>query len=432
LREVWATIVGGRGSGHETPTFCTFLDLGTEQAKALVVQPSERESLVVGAGTAQHEQHVSRQEGAPVDVPAMVQCCDQALRQAEDMTEHCCGERVVPDWVVVCVPSCMTVAQTNSVTIQRSDPARRVSEDEFGDVLRRAQRLALRQLGVRVRRRRAEAGGRFDLLETAVSGVWIDGRSVTSPLGLTGEQMTVAVFNVAIQSSYMEVVKAVTERLGLETLETLSAWSALASATRQKDGVCIDVGGSSTDVMLILAGSVWATASIPLGGSEFTAQIARGLDIAAPEAERLKLAYGLQRLEEPFREAVRSALLPVLEHWVESLGEVLQMACGRHSLPRQFSLCGGSSVLPDLVAVLRSFPWSRSMSGSLRPEVVVLRPWEIPGVLDRTGLLTGQQYVPPLAIAGRSARGGHGVSQWGSMLRGVKKPAVFVNGGGTS
>jgi hypothetical protein len=125
--------------------------------------------------------------------------------------------------------------------------------------------------------------------------VWIDGRSVTSPLGLTGEQMTVAVFNVAIQSSYMEVVKAVTEPLGLETLETLSAWSALASATRQKDGVCIDVGGSSTDVMLILAGSVWATASIPLGGSEFTAQIARGLDIAAPEAERLPMVSSVSR-----------------------------------------------------------------------------------------------------------------------------------------
>jgi cell division protein FtsA len=432
LREVWATIVGGRASEHETPTFCTFLDLGTEQAKALVVQPNERQSLVVGAGTAQYELHVSRRGGAPVDVQATVQCCDRALRQAEDMTEHCCGDRVVPDWVVACVPGCVTVAQTNSITIQRSDPTRRVSEDEFGEVLRRAQRLALRQLGARVRPRRADNGARFDLLETAVAGAWIDGRSVTSPLGLTGEKMTVAVFNAAIRASYMEAVKAVMERLGLEILEMASGWSALASATRQKDGVCIDVGGSSTDVMLILGGSVWTTASIPLGGSEFTAHIARSLDVSAPEAERLKLAYSLRRLEEPSREAVGAAVLEILEQWAQSLGEALETACGWHPLPRQFTVCGGSSDLPGLVDVLRSFPWSTSMNGFLHPEVVVLRPWEIPGVLDRTGLLTGQQYVPPLAVAGRSARGSHGLSHWGEMLHKVKKPRAFVNGGGTS
>jgi cell division ATPase FtsA len=432
LREVWATIVGGRAGEHETPTFCTFLDLGTEQAKALVVQPSERESLVVGAGTAQYELHVSRQGGAPVDVQAMVQCCDRALRQAEDMTERCCGDRVVPDWVVVCVPGCVTVAQTNSITIQRSDPTRRVSEDEFGELLRRAQRLALRRLGARVRPRQAEDGGRFDLLETAVSGAWIDGRSVTSPLGLSGEKMTVAVFNAVIPSSYMEVVREVTERLGLEILEIASGWSALASATRQKDGVCIDVGGSSTDVMLILGASVWTAISMPVGASEFTAHIARSLDVSAPEAERLKRAYGLRRLEEASREAVRAAVLEVLERWVQSLGEALQTACGRRPLPRQFTVCGGGSALPDLLDVLRWFPWSESMHGSLRPEVEVLRPWEIPGVLDRTGLLTGQQYVPPLAVAGRSTHGKHEGSHWGEILRAVKRPSAFVNGGGAS
>jgi hypothetical protein len=338
----------------------------------------------------------------------------------------------VPDWAVVCVPGCVTVAQTHSVTVQRSKPHRRVDEAEYGEVVRRTQRLALEQLGVGVRRRGVDAAGSYHLLESALSGAWIDGRSVTSPLGLTGEKMTVAVFNAAIRSSYMEVVKAVTERLGLEILETASAWSALASATRQKEGVCIDVGGSSTDVMLILGEAVWATASIPMGGSEFTAHIARSLEVSTLEAERLKLAYSLRRLEEPLRKAVRAAVMPVLKQWVQSLEEALETACGGHPLPRQFGVCGGSSVLPDLVGVLRSFPWSKSTSGSLSPEVVVLRPWEIPGVLDRTGLLTGQQYVPSLAITGQSAGGRHGVSHWGEMLRGVKKPRAFVNGGGTS
>jgi hypothetical protein len=122
----------------------------------------------------------------------------------------------------------------------------------------------------------------------------------------------------------------------------------------------------------------------------------------------------------------------VLEEWAASLGETVRTMYGRHGVPRRFAICGGSSGLPDLVEVLYSFPWSDSAYGALRPEVTVLRSWEIPGVLDRTGSLTGQQYVAPLAVAERSTRGRHGWSQWDDLLRQVKKPAAFANRGGRS
>jgi cell division protein FtsA len=432
LRGLWAAIAGGRAKEREAPAFCTILDLGTDQAKALVVELRGRESLVVGAGAARYEQHVSRQGGVPVDLQGMVQCCDRALRQAEDMTETCCEGQVVPDWVVLCVPGCATTARTHSASVQRSDPAKRVSEGELGEVLRRVQRLALRELAEKSGPRPMETGSELELLETAVCGMWIDGRSVTSPLGLPGTKLSAAVLNVVVPASYSGMVKQVIERLGLEILELASMWRALASAARQKDGVCVDVGGGSTDVVLLREGSAWATRSLPLGGSSFTAHLAGAFDLPWADAERLKLAYSSGQLEGRLQESVQAAVREVLREWAASLGETVRTMYGGHGVPRRFSICGGSSGLPELVEFVRAFPWSEPASGALRPEVAVLRPWEIPGVLDRTGALTGQEYVAPLAVAERSTRGRHPWSQWDGLLRQVKKPGAFTSRGGRS
>jgi cell division ATPase FtsA len=432
VRELWATIVGGHAVERRTPDFRTILDLGTEQAKALVVESHGRESLVVGAGTAPYEADVPRERGAPFDVQAMLRCCDRALRQAEDMTKDCREDQVVPDWVVVCVPNCLTVAQTYSTTMQRSNPTRRVSERELGEVLRRAERLALRELSEEVKSRGIGSKEKVDLLETSVSGTWIDGQSVTSPVGLQGEKLTAAVFNVVIPASYLRTVKAVTERLGLEIHRVASGWLAMALAGRQRDGVFLDVGGSSTDAMLMRGGMAWATASVAAAGRGFTAHLAKALEISSVDAERLKLAYSSGRLDGALSDAVRAAVRTALEDWVVSLERALNTICGSDQIPWQFGICGGSSVLPDLVEVLRSHPWARLANGSLRPEVMVMRPWEIPGVLDRTGLLRGQQYVAAVAVAGCRAGGGQGVSPWTDVLWGVKRPDTFVDGGGRS
>jgi cell division ATPase FtsA len=432
LRELWATIVGRRAVGQETPNFRTVLDLGTEQAKALVVESRGRDSLVIGAGTARHEVPLSPDGGKSVDFRALLPGCDRALRQAEDMTKGKHEGQVVPDWVVVCVPNCLTVGRTHTITSQRSNPRGRVSESELRDVLKRAQRLALRELSAEVKSSRLGHGGKLDLLETSVSGTWIDGRSVTSPVGLQGEKLTAAVFNVVMPGSCLRVVKMVTDRLGLEILKVVSGWRGLALAGGQKDAVCLDVGGVGTDAVIIRAGKAWSTASLAVGGCGFTAHIAEVLDISSADAERSKVAYGLGRLDGPLYDAVRTAVRQALEDWAASLERALHGMCGSGSLPQQFVICGGSSVLPDLPHVLRSHPWRRLANGSLHPEVTVMRPREIPGVLDRTGVLAGQQYVAPMAVAGCSSGAGEAVSSWDKLLRGVKRPKTFVDGGGRS
>jgi hypothetical protein len=432
LREFLAGILGGRQRQSETPAYYTVLDLGTEQTKALVAQSRGRESVILGAGRSWHERHVPPTSGAAMDIPAMARACDRALRQAEDMTGRCCEHQVVPDWAVVGVPDCLTAARAQTLTHRRSQPSRRIAESEFADVVKRAQRLALRELGDREGAGLGGPGAGLALLEAHVTAISVDGRRVTSPVGLHGDRLEVTVFNVVVPAWYLDGVEAVATQLGLGILDLRSSWRALASATVGKRAICIDVGGSTTDLLLVQNGEPWATASVALGGRDFTAQLAKALTLSYRDAERLKLAYGLGQLDEDLSGTVLSALDRLTRVWMGAVEKALAELCGSEELPRQFSLWGGGSGLPCVVDAVRSFPWAQRLGGSGNPEMRLMRPEQVPGVLDGTGQVRDQEYACPMAVAGHEAGRSSAATDWGPFLWTVKRPTAFVDRGAAS
>jgi cell division protein FtsA len=54
----------------------------------------------------------------------------------------------------------------------------------------------------------------------------------------------------------------------------------------------IDMGGGTTEVAIFERGSLWYTSIIPIGGDNFTNDIAVGLRTPIPEAERIKKKFG--------------------------------------------------------------------------------------------------------------------------------------------
>ncbi len=426
MREFWSTIVGGRGTVRERPGYRTILDLGTEQIKALVLELGEDEALVVGVGRARHHQGWGG-TGAVVDIQTMARSCDQALRQAEDMTAEICDRQVVPDWVVVGLPNSLTVAQGFAVTHHRSSPAKRIGDRELRGVVQRAQRLALRQVGRKIELVQGSQEAKVELLESAVTDMRVDGHSVTNPLGFRGQKLTVAVFNVVVSSSYLRAIEAVTKDLGLEVLTKVSGWQALAYMLGEREGICIDVGGKATDIVLVRNGKAWATASLPLGGSSFTKHVAETLGLSWREAESLKLAYTPGTTKGSSETEMSEAIGRVMRAWLGGVEMALKSVSGSDPVPHQFNLCGGGSSLPGMVEAMRSHPWTRALSFRRHPQVRLLEPGEVSCVLDRTGRLRGRRDVASLALAGYTMAGGAEEDSLECLLWRVKRPAIFGN-----
>lgn len=429
MHDLWSRIARRRTNGAEQPAHCSVLDLGTEQARALVLELRASECAVVGVGRAFLRQPTGGMSGSLADAPVLTRACDRALREAEDMTEQYCGRQVVPDWVVVGLPNRATTADTLAATIRRPNSERRVTDKELREAVKRAQRLALSQLSQTILPLQWRRQQELELLEAEVADILIDGRHVRNPVGVRGGTVTVAVCNVVASSPYLRIVEAMTELLGLGVLAMASGWQALAHTVVERDAICVDVGGRSTDVMLVRNGKPWRTSSIPVGGREFTKLLAQGFNLPWTEAESLKLAYSLGSMDASSEARIRAAVQQPLDALVIALEDALGRMCGDDPLPHQFVLCGGGSGLPGIEEAVRSHRWMERLDFTRHPEVRLMSPGEVDGVLDVTGQLEGQQHVTSMAIARYAMAGTAEPRDLEALLQEVKRAPVSVGGG---
>lgn len=425
MQDLWSRIARRRPGGAQRPSHYSVLDLSTEQAKALVLELQPGECTVIGAGRALLQQPAVGLIGFNCDLGTLTRTCDRALRQAEDMTERYCSTQVVPDWVVVGLPNSATTAETYAATIRRPDPERRVTDRELGEAIKRVQRLALSQLSRRILPRGRGQQDGLELLEAGVAAILIDGRRVTNPVGFRGRKLTIAICNAVASSGFLRTVEAMTEELGLGVSAMSSGWQALARAVTEREAICLDIGGRSTDVMLARSGKAWWTSSIPIGGSDFTQHLAESFNLPWKEAESLKLVYGQGRMDSSGEARIRAAISQPAGTWVGAVEEALGRMCGGDALPHQFVLCGGGSSLPGIAETVCSHGWMERLDFARHPEVRLLGPGDVDGVLDLTGQLDGQQHVTSMALASYATAGTAQGGYLEALLEPVNRSAVF-------
>ncbi len=126
----------------------------------------------------------------------------------------------------------------------------------------------------------------------------LDGQEgITDPAGMSGVRLEARVHIVTCALSSMQNLLRCCERSGLEVTDIVFAPVASANSVLTRDerecGVAlVDVGGGTTDIALFKDGAVRHVASLGIGGNHITNDIAVGLRINLPEAERLKKASG--------------------------------------------------------------------------------------------------------------------------------------------
>jgi cell division protein FtsA len=120
---------------------------------------------------------------------------------------------------------------------------------------------------------------------------------IHDPVGMVGSRLEVNLHISTCSASALQSVVTCANKAGLEVTETVFEAVAAAEATISADerelGVClIDIGASSTELIVFFEGSVAHTSVIPIGGDHFTNDLAVGLHVPPPEAEFVKCEYG--------------------------------------------------------------------------------------------------------------------------------------------
>ena len=126
----------------------------------------------------------------------------------------------------------------------------------------------------------------------------VDGQDgIIEPIGMRGARLESRIHVVSSPSAGKQNVAKAVHNAGLEIermiLEPLAAAQAVLTDDDKEYGCAlVNVGEELTSLMIFGRGAVQHTTVFPFGGMHFTKDLAIGLRVSIPEAERIKHTYG--------------------------------------------------------------------------------------------------------------------------------------------
>ena len=378
-------------------TACTALDIGTEFAKALVLEVDEEGHGTV-RGVGRQRQGLSHmQSGTVADIAAVVDNCAVALQEAEEMA----GFR--PTQVVIGIAGELVKGFTTSHSQERGKPDVPITVGELQKLIDGVQREALREAERSITWETGLPQVDVRLVHAAVTGASVDGYPLTNPIGFRGRHVRIGIFNAFAPLVHLGALQSVASQLDLELIEIVAEPYAVARVlgsdqVQQAGALFVDVGGGTTDVALVRQGGIEGTRMFALGGRAFTKSIADRLDLPFPRAEALKIDYARGLPGERNAEVARIVADDV-EVWAAGVELVLEELAAGEPLPGRVYLCGGGSRLSEIGAALGAESFWRRLPFARPPEVTVMSPDQVQSISDGTGLLVDQQDVTPMGLA---------------------------------
>ncbi len=327
------------------------LDVGTTKVSCLIARRAADDELrVVGAG---HQASRGLRRGTIVDLDA----AETSIRATVETAERMAGENIRQ--VVVNVSA--GEPRSNLIAYEVSIAGHEVGDADLRRILDPSAFIGKLPDG-------------HDVLHAIPVGYTVDGtRGVRDPRGMFGHRLGVNLLVISAAAGPLRNLVTCISRCHLEVAHKVASPYAAALGSVVEDecqlGVTvIDMGGGTTSIAVFFDGELVHTDSIPVGGSQVTSDIARGLSTPLNQAERLKTLFGScmpspsddrQLIEVPLmggegadrsRQVSRAMLVSIVRPRLEEIFEMvrsrLEDAGFDRFAGRRVVLTGGASQLP--------------------------------------------------------------------------------------
>jgi len=326
------------------------LDIGTSKIVAIVAEMrADGHYEIVGLG-----QHESRglKKGVVVNIESTVASIQRALEEAELMAD--CKIRTV--YTGIAGSHIRSFNSSGMVAIKDKE----VTAADMARVIETAKAVNIPT--------------DQQIVHVLPQEFIIDGQEdIREPIGMSGVRLEVKVHIVTgAVSAAQNIVKCV-RRCGLEVndliLQPLASSMSILTQDEKELGVAlVDIGGGTTDIAIFTGGAIRHTAVIPIAGDQITNDIAMALRTPTPEADEIKLRFGIakqvladpnEKLEVPglgdraprmlSRQALAAVIEPRIEELFSLVHQVIRESGYEELLSSGVVLTGGTSLLPGMV-----------------------------------------------------------------------------------
>src|SRR5690606_15175667 len=147
-----------------------------------------------------------------------------------------------------------------------------------------------------------------------------------------------------------------------------SSMACLTSDEKELGVVLVDIGGGTTDIAIYTGGAIRHTAVVPIAGDQVTSDIAAMLRTPTPDAEEIKLRYGIakqvlatadgyggglglghRRNRQVRRQALGGVTEPRIEELFTFVQQIVRESGSEYLRSSGVVLTGGTSLMPGIV-----------------------------------------------------------------------------------
>ncbi len=379
---------------------CTALDVGTEFAKALVFDIGEDGGATVRGVGRKRQGLAHMQSGTVADIAAVVDNCQVALQEAEEMAGFRSSQ------VIIGIAGELVKGFTTSISHERKRPDQQLTARELDTLIEGVQKEALREAERTVTWETGLPNVDIRLVHAAVTGATIDGYAVTNPVGFHGRHVRISVFNAFAPLIHLGALQSVASRLDLDLVAIVAEPYAVARCmddqhVQQSGALFVDVGGGTTDVALVRQGGIEGTRMFALGGRAFTKSLADRMDLPFARAEELKVDFA-KGVDVDRKDEIGQIIDEDVAVWQAGVELVLEEFAKTGMLPGRIYVCGGGARLPQISAALRDPDLARHLPFARPPHADAIRVSQVASVTDATGLLVDEQDITPMALANQA------------------------------
>jgi cell division protein FtsA len=253
------------------------IDIGTKKATVLIgALTDERKIEVIGIGTADSQ---GLRKGVVVNLDAT----SEAIRRAQEEAELQAGVKINSAFIGISGAHIKSFNSRGVIAV--SGKNRVISRDDIRRAIEQSKAVSIPP--------------DREIIHVIPQEYVVDEQDgIKDPLGMNGIKLEV---NVHIVTGAIMLVQnlrtCVEQRAGIQieriVLNQIATSLAVLTHDEMELGVgLIDIGAGTTEVAIFERGSLWYTSIIPLGGDNFTNDIAVGLRTAIPDAEKIKKKFG--------------------------------------------------------------------------------------------------------------------------------------------
>ncbi|RDK09113.1 cell division protein FtsA [Cupriavidus lacunae] len=326
------------------------LDIGTSKVAAVVAELRPDGGYeVIGMGQSESK---GLKKGVVVNIEATVQSIQKALEEAELMADC----KISEVFTGIAGSHIRSFNSSGMVAIKDKE----VTQTDVARVIETAKAVNIPT--------------DQQILHILTQEFIIDGQEdVREPIGMSGIRLEVKVHIVTgAVSAAQNIVKCV-RRCGLEVHDLIlqplaSSLAVLTEDEKELGVVLVDIGGGTTDIAIFSEGAIRHTAVIPIAGDQITNDIAMALRTPTPDAEDIKMQYGIakQAIADPedmievpgvgdrgTRTLSRQALAAVIEPRIEELYSLVHQVVRESGYEELLSsgvvITGGTAMMPGMV-----------------------------------------------------------------------------------